>query len=487
MASRRRRTLGRALQGAGQTLQFMIQQRNLDRRQASANDATLTGQMLDDVRAKLGALGDPKTVADLGPERASQAYDTLVGGVDPIMRKRLPARPNFTALDTTPEQRAGQLVGEITSSDKRAPTGMGLSLIASGRRLPTQNTGSMPNALMEGNAGPMGGESPVFNDDLLSQIEQIAQGHNARLDASLPRTKVSDFSGGTQRDAFLTNPELAGRSFQGERSAEQEAGRQATITGATTQAQEDVLHKPVNIAGNASRFFAQQFAGQQAQTDPRIVARRVDEAGRTSGAQHEAVAGVDQARGIGLYEPKPIETQGDDGRKSTTFVTPQAGTTVDQGFAQPTEGQAKSYGHAKLMADANDVMHQLEPRIAQAAQGRNLALELWMLNRPDAIQDPTMRAYSQAARVFINSELRRQSGAAISDEEFKRFGPMVQFTVGTDPTTLALRQRDRRTMVENAVTESGPRFKSEFVTPEWLQQNGYTPDEAYAEGLRILW
>ena len=198
----------------------------------------------------------------------------------------------------------------------------------------------------------------------------------------------------------------------------------------------------------------------------------------TAGATREGTLGIEERRGVGAYAPVPVEQRDAAGRLSTAFVAPQAGTTVSRGVEAPEQYQVDAYGFARLMANAHDVMTKLEPYLQQ----QGTALQWWMLNEPNAIKDASVRAYAQQARVFINGQLRRESGAAITEAEWDNFRDAVSFRAGDDQgMTTPLKQKTRRTMVGNAVTEPGPSFSNEFVTMAELEalaaQRGTTVEQ----------
>lgn len=65
----------------------------------------------------------------------------------------------------------------------------------------------------------------------------------------------------------------------------------------------------------------------------------------------------------------------------------------------------------------------------------------------------------QARRDFINAQLRRESGAVISDEEFDNANKQYFPQPGDSPETIAQKARNRRVAIEGMIRDSGPTYK----------------------------
>jgi len=77
------------------------------------------------------------------------------------------------------------------------------------------------------------------------------------------------------------------------------------------------------------------------------------------------------------------------------------------------------------------------------------------LKAPNFLKDAEMQQYQQAERDFINAQLRRESGAVISDEEFANARQQYFPQPGDKPETLAQKKVARETALNNIRAEAG--------------------------------
>ncbi len=130
--------------------------------------------------------------------------------------------------------------------------------------------------------------------------------------------------------------------------------------------------------------------------------------------------------------------------------------------SKPTEYQAKSAGFLGRMlqseneynaapADSRDArtvtgqwLHEWAPRVENT-------LPVWAGGN-----SPERQATDQAARNFISSSLRQESGAAINETEFARQYEMFFPQPGDTPETLRQKERARRQAIEGFRVAAGP-------------------------------
>lgn len=89
---------------------------------------------------------------------------------------------------------------------------------------------------------------------------------------------------------------------------------------------------------------------------------------------------------------------------------------IDPNTGKPySAGQGTAATYALRMSEAEKVLSNLSNKSFDPSTVRNVILNPKKLN---AIKDPALRQYAQAKRSFINSVLRKESGAVISPSEF---------------------------------------------------------------------
>lgn len=160
------------------------------------------------------------------------------------------------------------------------------------------------------------------------------------------------------------------------------------------------------------------------------------------------------------------------------------GTTAEQAYGktvqkQPTEGQWTTSIYAKRIVDSNPTINELQNTIVNM----NPVDYSWQKSLEDTAVGNTMvsdeiKQYRQAQRNFINSVLRRESGAVISPTEFanaeKQYFPMP----GDDEKTLAQKTQNRDTVQNQFIKMSGTAFGAEDTVPGVGEQAAQTEQQA---------
>jgi hypothetical protein len=131
----------------------------------------------------------------------------------------------------------------------------------------------------------------------------------------------------------------------------------------------------------------------------------------------------------------------------------------------PTAEQWKVAGFAARMADSNAILSNLEGH--GTSRGTQLQMGKFF---PSEFMDEDTKKLDQAQRNFINATLRRESGAAISPEEFKN-AQMQYFPMpGDSQEVLAQKRQNRERVIGSFQLEGGSAFNqitsaNPIVTP----------------------
>lgn len=146
----------------------------------------------------------------------------------------------------------------------------------------------------------------------------------------------------------------------------------------------------------------------------------------------------------------------------------------------PTESQAKALMFGSRMAVADEVLGELADAgvrrpgaIKSAAEATGNLLGLGTDSMGGALSDLAGSATNwtqsegqqrvdQAQRDFVNAVLRRESGAAISQGEFRNAAKQYFPQPGDDQATLAQKAANRRTAIEGMKAEFGEQSLPEF-------------------------
>ncbi len=138
-------------------------------------------------------------------------------------------------------------------------------------------------------------------------------------------------------------------------------------------------------------------------------------------------------------------------RKNRTadVITTPGGDTVN---APPTQPQAQDASYAQRIADAEGVFKNTEKFIT------GMSLPEYEIQRrmPAALQSEKFQPYDQASRNLINTILRRESGAAISQSEFDNAKRQYLPQPGDGAEALRLKAQNRKRQLEGLIKGAGP-------------------------------
>lgn len=121
---------------------------------------------------------------------------------------------------------------------------------------------------------------------------------------------------------------------------------------------------------------------------------------------------------------------------------------------QPTDGQYSSGTFAKRMEQAENVFTALSDSGYNAADMSNRAGSIL----PGAFQSENFKKQDQAERNFVNALLRRESGAAISPDEFKSAAIQYFPRAGDTPDVLEQKRQNRILAFNGLKANAGPAF-----------------------------
>lgn len=470
-----KRRLGGAVHGLAGGLEdifaMLMQDQILTKRATGLQRQRAQDDALNDFRTGAKEL-TPEKVQSQGPDAVKAQYDAILQRLPPEMRALVGETPNFEGMDSPVAKRVGPARRRIESATTPAqvPDYGGLSgLLSENRVTPDQE---MPNLLPGSGGGPSGAKLPTPE---LSALLSEAEGKRGLLKRELPREAVNySDEMGNALTSFLTEEEQGNLGgVRRERTDEQEAARQGTLRSATAQSESDVAHAPGNIVGAARR------------------------AGAIRGAEQGASLSQDKAFGAGSFKKSTqvVEDADPTGNKmyrvidtSPDAIGSQTGTNVPS--ETTTDGMRQSWDYANRAVASHNILAKLEPILAQ----RGLLVTYAQMNMaPEAITDPVVRQYAQAAREFINSQARRESGAAISEVEYDRYVKTSGFKPGDDPGTLGQKMDTRRRTIQGLVGQTGRRLGEMFTTMDELKQlpsaagksDQQLKQEAEAAGYRV--
>lgn len=128
-----------------------------------------------------------------------------------------------------------------------------------------------------------------------------------------------------------------------------------------------------------------------------------------------------------------------------------------------TASQFQAAGYANRIEQANIAFKQLSPTINKLSYAKFKA----SLLAPSALQSPEMQQFAQATQNFVNAQLRRESGAAISPTEIDNAIKQYIPSPGDSAATLKLKEQNRLLNQRNLINEASTAYQplSADLTP----------------------
>lgn len=151
-------------------------------------------------------------------------------------------------------------------------------------------------------------------------------------------------------------------------------------------------------------------------------------------------------------------------------IDPQTGRSVlrrkseAEGLTPASNREQTSTGAQKRVFQFFQRAQQAENDIApleDAISKMNLGQQAWMKMAPNALQTDEGQLYQQAQRAFTEARLRKDSGAAIPEQEFENDRRTYFAVPGDSPQVLEQKRRARANILSSLAFESG-RAVSEF-------------------------
>lgn len=145
----------------------------------------------------------------------------------------------------------------------------------------------------------------------------------------------------------------------------------------------------------------------------------------------------------------------------------------------PTEAEKRAFNFFKRAEDAKNTLDGLDSYVA----GLGLAGQA-MLKVPNIFQSTEAQQYNQAKRYFIESYLRKDSGAVISPSEYEQADKNYFVQPGDTSETIARKKAAREKIIEGLKSESGKAYTDSYgenSLPTTPQQNNNISDNELEE------
>ena len=141
--------------------------------------------------------------------------------------------------------------------------------------------------------------------------------------------------------------------------------------------------------------------------------------------------------------------------------------------SKTTVDNAKASGFARRAIDSNKVIRKPESVAAATSVAQRAAAFIPVIG--NFLVDPNFQKFDQAQRDFINAQLRRESGAVISDAEFDNAEKQYFPQPGDRAEVIEQKSRNRQNAIAGLVESAGP-LGSQF------QENAPQTQGEFSEG-----
>jgi hypothetical protein len=202
--------------------------------------------------------------------------------------------------------------------------------------------------------------------------------------------------------------------------------------------------EPTAVAGTPAPIGPQQVTLPRP-TGPTFGAKKTEELKPMSITDLEKV-------NAGLPDGKKLQPGATLEDAKNSGYAPQAPTKP------PTVDESKNAGFALRVKEAMDIFSNLENDISKVSTTKQLIQR----NLPDIAKSSLFQQQEQAERNFINSILRRESGAAISPSEFDNARKQYFPQPGDSPEVLAQKKANRTTSLQGLIIGSGSALSEDF-------------------------
>lgn len=122
---------------------------------------------------------------------------------------------------------------------------------------------------------------------------------------------------------------------------------------------------------------------------------------------------------------------------------------------EPTEAQAKAAGFSDRMLSSEQAIQAYTPEGMDIEQKAKAATPLI----GNFLVTPEYQQFNQAQRDFINAQLRRESGAVISDEEFANARQQYFPQPGDDQATIERKRINRENAIRSMAFSAGASYR----------------------------
>lgn len=293
--------------------------------------------------------------------------------------------------------------------------------------------------------------SQAFTPDITPSLANLVNTVNQGQERAFQRQTLADLGKGIA-DGTLSYDQAAGRLL----AAGDRAGALSLAQLGMNKANQTYQH---GRDATNDQFRREEAARAQGNADRAYgLQRRQFDYATTEKPTIEKVTNPDGSTGLVRVSPTGVSQPIDTGASQPTNPFAPAG--------KQTEGQANASLYASRMFNSEKILR--DPSIVNAATSvveRGKA----MLPGVGTIWNPNSEAFQkfdQAQRDFINATLRRESGAVISEEEFKNARKQYFPAPGDSQAVIKQKLQNRAAAIRGIAGAGGPSYRPPYTFDE---------------------
>ncbi len=163
-----------------------------------------------------------------------------------------------------------------------------------------------------------------------------------------------------------------------------------------------------------------------------------------------------------------IKTRGPEGVMPTGIPSPSQPNNPFSAGGKFNEGQGKAAGFTDRMLQSESILSGVDGQGGVQDQGTSV-VQTGLSAIPGVgnyLTSTDRQKFEQTKRDFVNSQLRRESGAAISPSEFDSANKQYFPAPGDSPEVIAQKAANRRAAIQAMGREGGPSYRPKFSFDE---------------------
>jgi hypothetical protein len=187
-----------------------------------------------------------------------------------------------------------------------------------------------------------------------------------------------------------------------------------------------------------------------------------------------------------MRDDRIVQVMGPQGTPIWVKESEAVGKPAAQAARAVTGQERTALGFYNRARGASEDIKPIEDMVSSKA---GMASQLQLKYGPNWIQSPEQQAYRQAQRAFTEARLRKESGAAIPEQEFENDARTYFAQPGDSASTIEQKRKARQEVLNSLAFSSGKAYEEYYGEgyPKPAEKKSQVDPKAEAERLRKLY